>query len=121
MPSRNAVKHIVTLLTSSQVIEDHSFKLSMRQLRIGVLRLVLGVSSAQLFSPESDGEAENAVKKVKLTIEHTNDKLEKISAAVGNLNYDWRLKGLGSAAKLFLERTLRVSCLTHIPSHVHIN
>ena len=38
------------------------------------------------FSPESNGEAESAVKKVKLAISHAGDKLELISDAVANLN-----------------------------------
>ena len=37
-----------------------------------------------------------------------------ITATVANLNYD----GSGSAAELFLQRTLRVPGLAHIPTHL---
>ena len=58
------------------------------------------------------------MKKVKLAIAHAGDKLESITATVANLNYDQRTDGSGSAAELFLQRTLKVPGLTHIPSHL---
>ena len=74
------------------------------------------VSSA--YNPEGSGEAERAVGKVKHAIAHAGDKLESINSIVANLNTDQRTDGSGSAAELFLQRTLRVPGLAHIPSHV---
>ena len=73
------------------------------------------VSSA--YNPEGNGEAERNVGKVKHAIAHAGDKLESINAIVANLNTDQRTDGSGSAAELFLQRTLRVPGLAHIPSH----
>ena len=56
--------------------------------------------------------------KVKHAIAHAGDKLESINSIVANLNTDQRTDGSGSAAELFLQRTLRVPGLAHIPSHV---
>ena len=70
------------------------------------------------FNPESNGEAVILVKKVKLAISHAGDKLDTISATVANLNYDQRTDGSGSPAELFLQRTLRVPGLAHIPTHL---
>ena len=56
------------------------------------------------------------MKKVKLIIAHVGDKLNSISAAVANLNYDQRVDGSGSPAELFLQRTLRVPGLAPIPT-----
>ena len=74
------------------------------------------VSSAH--NPEGNGEAERAVGKVKHAIAHAGDKLESINSVVANLNTDQRTDGSGLAAELFLQRTLRVPGLAHIPSHV---
>ena len=73
------------------------------------------VSSA--YNPEGNGEAERAVGKVKHAIAHAGDSLESINSIVANVNTDQRLDGSGSAAELFLQRTLRVPGLAHIPSH----
>ena len=74
------------------------------------------ISSA--YNPEGNGEAESGVRKVKHAIAHAGDKLESINSIVANLNTDQRTDGSGSAAELFLQRTLRVPGLAHIPSHV---
>ena len=71
------------------------------------------------YNPEGNGEAEASAKKIKLTISHTGDKLESITACVANLNYDQRTDGSGSAAELFLQRTLRVLGLADIPTHLY--
>ena len=55
--------------------------------------------------------------KVKHAIAHAGDSLESINSIVANVNTDQRLDGSGSAAELFLQRTLRVPGLAHIPSH----
>ena len=70
------------------------------------------------YNPEGNGEAEAGVKKVKLAIAHAGDKLESLNAIIANLNSDQRTNGSGSAAELFLQRTLRVPGLAHIPTHV---
>ena len=74
------------------------------------------ISSAH--NPEGNGEAESGVKKIKLAIAHAGDKLESLNAIVANLNADQRTDGSGSAAELFLQRTLRVPGLAHIPTHL---
>ena len=74
------------------------------------------VSSA--YNPEGNGEAERNVGRVKHAIAHAGDKLESLNSIVANLNTDQRTDGSGSAAELFLQRTLRVPGLAHIPSHV---
>ena len=58
------------------------------------------------------------MKKIKLAIAHAGDKLESFNAIVANLNADQRTDGSGSAAELFLQRTLRVPGLAHIPTHL---
>ena len=70
------------------------------------------------FNPEDNGEAERAVQKVKAVISHASDDLKSITSCVANLNYDQRTDGSGSTAELFLQRTLRVPGLAHIPSHL---
>ena len=74
------------------------------------------ISSAH--NPEGNGEAEAGVKKIKLAIAHYGDKLESLNAIVANLNADQRTNGSGSAAELFLQRTLRVPSLDQIPTHL---
>ena len=69
-------------------------------------------------NPEGNSEAESGVKKVKLAIAHAGDKLESLNAIVANLNADQRTDGSGSAAELFLQRTLKVPGLAHIPTHL---
>ena len=56
--------------------------------------------------------------KVKHAIAHAGDSLESLNSIVANLNTDQRTDGSGSAAELFLQRTLRVPGLAHIPTHV---
>ena len=51
-------------------------------------------------------EAESGVKKVKLATAHAGDKLESLNTIVANINADQRTHGSGSAAELFLQRTL---------------
>merc|ERR1711867_356484 len=74
------------------------------------------VSSA--YNPEGNGEAERNVGKVKHAIAHAGDKLESLNSNVANLNTDQRTEGSGSAAELFLQRTLRVPSLAHIPTYL---
>ena len=69
-------------------------------------------------NPEGNGEAEAGVKKIRLAIVHARDKLESLNAIVANLDTDQRADGSRSAAKLFLQRTLRVPGLAHIPTHL---
>ena len=58
------------------------------------------------------------VQAVKKAISHAGDNLKSISSCVANMNYNQRTDGSGSAAELFLQRTLRVPGLAHIPTHV---
>ena len=74
------------------------------------------ISSA--YNPEGNGEAESEVKKIKLAIAHAGENLESLNSIVANLNTDQRTDGSGSAAELFLQRTLRVPGLAHIPTHL---
>ena len=69
--------------------------------------------------PESNGEAESAVKRVKYAIAHTkSEKPLTIQAAIHNINLAQRLDMSGCAAELFLKRSVRVEGLATIPHHL---
>ena len=50
------------------------------------------------------------------TISHVGDDLKSIQSCVANLNHDQRTDGSGSAAELFLQWTICVPGLAHLPS-----
>ena len=54
----------------------------------------------------------------KLAIAHAKDDLKSLKSLIANINFDQRTDGSGSPAELFLQRTLRVPGLTHIPTHL---
>ena len=52
---------------------------------------------------------------VKRAIAHSPDDLKNLQSIVANCNYDQRTDGSGSAAEIFLQRSVRVPGLAAIP------
>ena len=70
------------------------------------------------YSPQSNGEAEQAVKRVKAAIAHSDGTTEGITSACHNLNWEQRPDASGSPAELFLNRTPRFPGLPTIPHKI---
>ena len=71
------------------------------------------------LSPQSNGEAESAVKRVKHAISHAKSESPKaIEAAIHNINLAQRLDMSGCGAELFLKRAVRMEGLATIPHHL---
>ena len=49
---------------------------------------------------------------------HAGDNLKSIQSTMANINFDQCMDGSGSAAELFLQRTLRVPGLAVIPTYL---
>ena len=73
------------------------------------------ISSA--LSPQSNGEAEVAVKKVKTIISHALLEKNDVKAAIANANNMQRSSGQGSPAELFFKRSTRLPGLATLPKH----
>ena len=70
------------------------------------------------FSPQSNGEAESVVKCVKMAISHAKtDNVKALEAAIWSINWEQRLDLSGCSAEVFLNRSLHVPGLAHIPSY----
>ena len=69
------------------------------------------------YNPEGNGEAERAVQAVKKAISHAkSDKLDSIQSIIANMNMDQRQDGSGSAVECFLNRTVRIPGVAHLPT-----
>ena len=71
------------------------------------------------LSPQSNGESESALKKVKMAISHAKtDSVRALEAAVHTINWEQRLDLSGCSAELFLHRPVRMPGLFQIPNHL---
>ena len=72
-----------------------------------------------VFSQQSNGESESAVKHVKMAISHAKtDSVQALEAAVQTINWEQRLDLSGCSAEVFLHCSLHIPALAHIPSHI---
>ena len=67
------------------------------------------------YSPQSNGEAEVAVKRIKHMIQHSNGTPNGIKTVCHNINWEQRPDKSGSPAELFLHRAPRFPGLATIP------
>ena len=67
------------------------------------------------YSPQSNGEAEAAVKRIKQVIAHSDGTPNGIKTACHNINWEQRPDKRGFPAELFLHRSPRFPGLTTIP------
>ena len=67
------------------------------------------------YSPQSNGEAESVVKRVKHAIAHSDGTASGIKTACHNLNWEQRVEKSGSPAELFLHRSPCFPGLVTIP------
>ena len=70
------------------------------------------------YSPKSNGEAEQAVKRVKAAIAHSDGTQPGITLACRTLNWEKRPDKSGSRAELFLNRPPRFPGLPTIPHKI---
>ena len=67
------------------------------------------------YSPQSNEEAESAVKLVKHVIFHCDGKVSSIKTACHYVNWEQRLDGSGSEEELFLQHSNHIPGLVTIP------
>merc|ERR1711895_146465 len=70
------------------------------------------------YMPQSNGEAEQAVKRIKRAIAHSDGTTEGITSACHNLNWEQRPDSSGCPVELFMNRTPRFPGLPTIPHKV---
>merc|ERR1711895_297761 len=70
------------------------------------------------YMPQSKGEAEQAVKRGKAAIAHSDGTTEGITSVCHNLNWEQHPDTTGSPAELFLNRTPRFPGLPTIPHKI---
>ena len=69
------------------------------------------------LSPESNGESEACVKKIKSVILHALLDKQDVKSAIANSNNLQRANGQGSPAELFFNRATRLPGLATLPKH----
>ena len=73
---------------------------------------------ASAYSPQSNGEVEQAVKRVKAAIAHLDGTPAGIASVCHTLNWEQRPDKSGSPAELFLNRTPQFPGLPTIPHKI---
>ena len=67
------------------------------------------------YSPQSNGKMEAAVRRIKMTIAHSDGTPSSIKSVCHNLNWEQRRDKSGSPAELFMNRSPRFPGLPTIP------
>ena len=70
------------------------------------------------YSPQSNGEAEQAVKRIKAAIAHSDGTQQGIALACHIINWEQRPDKTGSPTELFLNRSARFPGLPTIPHKI---
>ena len=70
------------------------------------------------YHPQSNGEAEQAVKRVKTAIRHSDGTPAGIASVCHTLNWEQRADGSGTPAEMFMNRTPRYPGLPTIPHKI---